>query len=83
MHMQRLQVRSNPNPPQGLMGMGQGPGQGPGQQGQGQGRIAAIPQQTALQKLQEEKELLRQRQEELNRQVMDSNEMLLLQLFIT
>lgn len=59
MNMQRLQIRANP-PNQGHMNMS----------GPGQGRIPGLPQQTALQKLQEEKELLRQRQEELNRQEM-------------
>ncbi|KAH3806701.1 transcriptional coactivator YAP1-like isoform X7 [Dreissena polymorpha] len=53
MHMQRLNVRAQPNLGQ-MMG----------------GHVARpnLGQQTALQKLQEEKEMLRKRQEELNRQ---------------
>ena len=65
MHMQRLNVRPGAGGgavhPQAPMGVGANPQQ------------RVIPpvaqQQTALQKLQEEKEQLRKRQEELNRQV--------------
>ncbi|XP_052783377.1 transcriptional coactivator YAP1-like isoform X2 [Mya arenaria] len=64
MHMQRLNVRPQGSP--GLpMGVGQVRSGGPPNLGQ-----PPNIQQTALQKLQEEKELLRKRQEELNRQEM-------------
>ena len=71
-HMQQLKVRSQPGmpgipgqlppgimPPPGILARQGGPG------------MVTPQQQTALQKLQEEKELLRKRQEELNRQVGD------------
>lgn len=74
--MQKLNFRSQPGVQsqaslQGpLAGM---PIQSPGMVISGQARPMVSPahQQTALQKLQEEKELLRKRQEELNRQVGD------------
>ena len=62
LNMQLLQV-NQPAP---------GPGQNINMQPASRGAVPAAPiqqQQTALQKLQKEKELLRQRQEELNRQV--------------
>ena len=61
MNQQSQNVNAQPQIPQG---QGQNIGLQSGQRGQ------SLPvQQTALQKLQKEKELLRQRQEELNRQV--------------
>lgn len=70
MHMQRLNVRPQPQPvgqmpvhSQAQIGVG---GVGVGQQARGMQPVAQ--QQTALQKLQEEKEQLRKRQEELTRQ---------------
>ena len=64
MHMQRLNVRQGPGQihSQPSMGVGANP------QARG-GMPPVAQQQTALQKLQEEKEQLRKRQEELNRQV--------------
>ena len=61
MNQQSQNVNAQPQIPQS---QGQNIGLQSGQRGQ------SLPvQQTALQKLQKEKELLRQRQEELNRQV--------------
>lgn len=75
MHMQRLQVRSGQPAPQpqgvtGVQGHSQVMSMGGQAPRQGMPSGTGLPQQTALQKLQEEKELLRQRQEELNRQEM-------------
>lgn len=71
MHMQKLNVRSQP----GIQGQVPGPLGGMPVQSQGMAisgppRSGMVsPAQTALQQLQEEKEKLRKRQEELNRQV--------------
>lgn len=69
MHMQRLNVRAGQQGPSPQIG--QIPNHSQAQMGgqQPRGMPPVAPQQTALQKLQEEKEQLRKRQEELNRQV--------------